>query len=406
MDSKKIQMPREVHIGSGVINRTGNICKDLRIEGDVLVVTGNETLKIGAEPAIESLESSDYQTNLIQIDEASESAVKKVEEAIGDDFDEKSRNVSVVLGVGGGKVIDVAKIASTNKDIYFISVPTAASHDGIASPLASIKNKNGSTSLEAQSPIGVIADTNIIRKAPFRLMASGCADIVSNCTAIKDWKLAQRLQNENYSESAAALSSMTAKLIIKSSNSIKEGLEESARLVVKSLFSSGMAISIAGSSRPASGSEHKFSHALDKITKNRSDYKSKANSKANSKDNSKLNSKSKPKSKSGLKSKSKSRSKSESKAKSSYKSALHGEQCGVGTIMMMNLHGGDWKCIRDALKAMNAPTNAYELNIDPEDIIDALTLAHTIRPERYTILGDRGLSREAAKKLAIRTEVI
>ncbi len=247
-------------------------------------------------------------------------------------------------------------MAATNAGIYFVSVPTAASHDGIASPLASIKNNKGSVSMTAQAPIGVIADTNIIRNAPFRLLSAGCADIVSNYTAIKDWQLANRLQNESYSESAAALSLMTAKLIMKSSKSIKKGLEESARLVVKSLFSSGMAISIAGSSRPASGSEHKFSHALDKIAK---------------------------------------------------KPALHGEQCGVGTIMMMSLHGGDWEVIKNALHDMNAPTNAYELGIDPDDIIEALIMAHKIRPERYTILGDRGgLSRDAAKKLAIKTGVI
>ena len=74
--------------------------------------------------------------------------------------------------------------------------------------------------------------------------------------------------------------------------------------------------------------------------------------------------------------------------------------------MMMNLHGGDWKFIKNALESMKAPTTCYDIGIDPEDIIDALTMAHTIRPERYTILGDRGLSREAAYQLAIKTGVI
>ena len=348
MGPKKIQMPREVHIGSDVIEETGKICRDLRIEGDILVVSGKNTLKIGGKKVIESLESENYSVSSVQIVEASKQSVERVEAKIDED-------VSLILGVGGGKVIDVAKMSSTNKNIYFMSVPTAASHDGIASPLASIKDSNGSISLKAQSPIGVIADTNIIRNAPFKLLVSGCADIISNYTAIKDWRLANRLRNEDFSESAAALSSMTAKLIINSANAIKPGLEESARLVVKSLFSSGMAINIAGSSRPASGSEHKFSHALDKIC-------------------------SKP--------------------------ALHGEQCGVGAIMMMNLQGGDWKFIRDALKMMKAPTTTYELEIDPENIIEALVIAHTIRKERYTILGDRGLTRNAAKKLAIQTGVI
>ncbi|MCL2687396.1 MAG: NAD(P)-dependent glycerol-1-phosphate dehydrogenase [Methanobrevibacter sp.] len=347
MDSKKIQMPREVHIGSDVIDKTGAICKDLRFEGNVLVVTDSNVLKIGADRAIESLESEDFSVELSKINAATLETIEDVKNNIN--------NTSLIVGIGGGTVIDVAKMAATDLGIYFVSAPTAASHDGIVSPLASIKSSEGSVSLKAQAPIGVIADTNIIRNAPFRLLAAGCADIVSNYTAIKDWQLANRLKNENYSESAAALSIMTAKLIMKSSKSIKEGLEESARLVVKSLFSSGMAISIAGSSRPASGSEHKFSHALDKIV-------------------------SKP--------------------------ALHGEQCGVGTIMMMNLHGGDWEFIKSALTDMKAPTNAYELGIDSEDIIEALTLAHTIRPERYTILGERGLSRDAAEKLAVKTGVI
>lgn len=144
-------------------------------------------------------------------------------------------------------------------------------------------------------------------------------------------------------------------MVIKSADSIKKGLEESARIVVKALISSGIAMSIAGSSRPASGSEHKFSHALDIVAP---------------------------------------------------KPALHGEQCGVGTIMMMYLHGKDWKFIRDTLKKINAPTNAYELGIDPEYIIEALTMAHKIRKERYTILGDRGLTRAAAKRLAEVTGVI
>ena len=347
MDSKKIQLPREIHTGAGVINKTGAICRDLRFEGNLLVVSGPKTLNIGGKKAVDSLVDEGFNVEKVQIDKASEKEVAKVQAKLDD--------ISLVLGVGGGKVIDVAKMASTNANIYFMSVPTAASHDGIASPRASISNGEGTVSLEANSPIGVIADTEIISKAPHRLLAAGCGDIISNYTAILDWKLASRLLNENYSESASALSMMTAKMIIKDSDSIKEGLEESARMVVKSLISSSIAISIAGTSRPASGSEHKFSHALDMVAP---------------------------------------------------KPALHGEQCGVGTIMMMHLHGEDWQFIRDALKKMHAPTTAEELGIEPEYIIEALTIAHKVRKERYTILGDRGLTRDAAEKLAIKTEVI
>jgi glycerol-1-phosphate dehydrogenase [NAD(P)+] len=347
MDYRKIQLPREIHTGPGLIKETGSICSELRFKGKVLVVSGTHTSKIGGEQVIESLENKGFSVDNITIKQANMDTVLEVQDLIKD--------ISLVLGVGGGKIIDVAKLSSTRSGINFISIPTAASHDGIASPRASIKNEGSSVSLQAASPIGVIADTKIISKAPFRLLAAGFGDVISNHTAVLDWKLAHRLLNVNYSDSAAALSLMTSKMTLKSASAIKEGLIESSEVVVKALISSGMAISIAASSRPASGAEHKFSHALDMIAP---------------------------------------------------KPALHGEQCGVGTIMMMYLHGGDWKSIRNALKIVKAPITAKELSIEPEYIIEALKIAHTIRKDRYTILGDRGLTDEAALALARNTGVV
>jgi glycerol-1-phosphate dehydrogenase [NAD(P)+] len=118
---------------------------------------------------------------------------------------------------------------------------------------------------------------------------------------------------------------------------------------------SGISMSVAGSSRPTSGSEHMFSHALDAITHGR---------------------------------------------------GLHGEQCGVGALMMMYLHGGDWHRIKNALKTIGAPVTAAELGVSREDIISALVNAQSVRPERYTILGDRGLTPDAAEKIARVTGVI
>lgn len=347
MYPRKIQMPREVHIGPGVINKTGEVCKDLRIKNNMLIVTGPHTYDIAAKYVMESLDDFDYDVDLVKVSDATIDSVKAVEDNISEN--------RMVIGVGGGKVIDVAKLASYNKNVDFIAMPTTASHDGIVSPLASIKNSKTSTSMKAHAPIAVIGDSEIIANAPFKLLSSGCADLISNFTAIKDWQLAHRLKNEYYSESASSLSIMSAKMITNNSESIKANLEESARLVVKTLFSSGIAISIAGSSRPASGSEHKFSHALDNILD---------------------------------------------------EPGLHGAQCGVGTILMMGLYGGDWEFIRDSLKSFNAPTTARELGVKEDTIIEALTNAHKIRPERYTILGENGISEDAAYELATITGVI
>jgi len=341
-----MQLPRCVVIGHDAINDIGKVCKDLGLSGEATVITGPTTRKVAGDAVADLLSNDGYSISIIETSSASMREVEKVKERAG--------KASFLLGVGGGKSIDIAKLASMQLKIPFLSIPTAASHDGIASSRASIAQGKGSVSVSAQAPLAVIADTKIIASAPHRLLASGCGDIISNYTAIKDWQLAHKLQGEEYSDYAAALSQMTAQIIIDAAGSIKPGLEKSARIVTKALISSGVAMSIAGSSRPASGSEHKFSHALDRIAP---------------------------------------------------KPALHGEQCGVGTIMMMYLHNGDWQLIRDTLKKVGAPTNAKELGIEEQHIVEALAHAHEIRPERYTILGD-GLTREEAENLAKATKVI
>jgi len=343
---KWMQLPRYVAIGHDAINDVGEVCKDLGLSGEATVITGSTTKKVAGDAVADLLSDEGYDISVIEISSASMREVEKVKERAG--------RASLLLGVGGGKSIDIAKLASMQLNIPFLSIPTAASHDGIASSRASISQGKGSVSVSAQAPLAIIADTKIIASAPHRLLASGCGDIISNYTAIKDWQLARKLQGEEYSDYAAALSQMTAQIIIDAAESIKPGLEKSARIVTKALISSGVAMSIAGSSRPASGSEHKFSHALDRIAP---------------------------------------------------KPALHGEQCGVGTIMMMYLHNGDWQLIRDTLKKVGAPTNAKELDIKERYVVEALIHAHEIRPERYTILGD-GLTREEAENLAKATGVI
>ncbi|HEY9204737.1 MAG TPA: NAD(P)-dependent glycerol-1-phosphate dehydrogenase [Candidatus Methanoperedens sp.] len=346
--NKWMQLPRTVVVGHGVINDTGKVCKDLKLNGSSLIVAGKSTLRAAGKIAGASLEDAGFDVNVAIVKNPTLDEVDKVRKHA------REVRASFLAGVGGGKSIDVAKLASTKLDLPFISVPTAASHDGIVSSRASIIRDDRTFSETAHTPIAVVADTAIIAAAPHRLLAAGCGDIISNYTAVQDWELAHRLRNEPYSEYASIISKMTAKILIESAEAIKPGLEESAWTVMKALVASGVAMSIAGSSRPASGSEHKFSHALDEIAPS---------------------------------------------------PALHGEQCGVGTIMMMYLHGGNWQEIRTALETIGAPTCARELGIKEEYIIKALLHAHEIRPERYTILGT-GLTPGAAEKVARITKVI
>ncbi|WP_204247229.1 NAD(P)-dependent glycerol-1-phosphate dehydrogenase [Thermococcus celer] len=343
-----MQLPREVLLGENLKGEVVNVAKRLGLGEKALILYGPRTKEIAGREVERNLQES-FDVSALTVKAATTGEVERALAKIRDE------GADWLIAVGGGSIIDVAKLASFKAGVPFISFPTTASHDGIASANASIKDLGSKTSVKAVPPVAVIADVEVIKTAPYRYLAAGVGDMISNLTAVKDWRLAHRIKGEYYSEYAASLSLMSAKMVIKNADIIRLGNEESVRKVVKGLISSGVAMSIAGSSRPASGAEHLFSHALDAIAP---------------------------------------------------KPALHGEQVGVGTIIMAYLHGLKWERIRETLKRVGAPTNAYELGIEPDIIVEALTIAHTIRPERYTILGRDGLTREAAENAAKITGVI
>ena len=340
---RSMVLPRIVVTGPGVLEQLPAVIAELDLPERGLIVCDSNTLKIAGRQVNEYLEIGGHQMKKVVVKGANSQELLRVEDALdGIDF---------LVGVGGGRPIDLAKQAGFNKNIPFVSIPTAASHDGFGSARSSIRQAGRKTSMQAIPPIAVVADTTIISRAPSRLLAAGVGDIVSNQTAVLDWRLDG--QKADYSEYAAALSEMAAQLVEDGIEKVASGTEEGVRLVVKALISSGVAMSIAGTSRPASGGEHKFSHWLD----------------ANS-DN----------------------------------PALHGEQCGLGSIVTMYLHGGDWEKIRDTLKAVNAPINSKGLGMDDGMVLSAFINSKEIRPQRTTILDKT--EPKAIEEAALATGVI
>ena len=347
----RMRLPREIVVGNGSLELVAEICKSLGFIKSALVITGPKTFHIAGEKVLNLLREEGLEVHYYIVPSQS-ATLHDVEEAEREILKYKPQ---VVLGVGGGTKIDIAKLSSARRGVPFVSIPTTASHDSMASPFASIKSTGKPYSIKAQSPIAVIADTSIIMKAPYRLTASGCGDVIAKITSTRDWKIAHEKKNEYYAEYTSSLALMSAEHVMENADIIKPGSEEGVRVLLESLVSCGVAMCIAGTSRPCSGSEHLFSHALDAIAPNH---------------------------------------------------GLHGEQCGLGTIMMAALHGIDWEKVRDTLRTVGAPTTAEEIGVKDEYIVKALVKAREIRPERYTILDEKPLTERSARQLARDTGVI
>ena len=347
MQSHTMELPRQIVVGEKNISEFGDFLYNLTKPKKVSLISGIHVKKILKEKIEKSLKSKKIQFVWHLSKDNQIANLNKIEK------DVKKDHSDIIAGIGGGRSVDTAKIVSFNLDRPFVSVPSAASHDGMASPFVSVKTDKPH-SIIASAPLGVFVDIDIIKKAPARLLSSGCGDLIANIIAVRDWQLGHEKTGEYYGRYSADLALMSANIVMEnSSRYAKKGLD--ARVIVEALISAGVASCIAGSSRPCSGAEHLFSHALDKIAPGK---------------------------------------------------GLHGEKCGLGSIMIAKLQGQDWKKIAKTLKNLGAPTTARQIGLKDEQIIDALVIAQDLRPERYTILKEVEMTERKAMNLAKSTKII
>ena len=345
--SHTMELPRQIVVGEKNIEQVGEFLRSLSNPKKVSIISGKNVKKIIGKEIDKSLKNSKISIvwHLARSNQEKETSViqKKV----------KATKSDIIIGLGGGRSVDVAKLCAFNLKKPFVSIPTSASHDGIASPFVSIRGEKPH-SLVATAPLGVFVDLDIIKKALRKLLASGCGDLMAKVTAVYDWELGRDKVGEYYGRYSANLALMSAEILIESAeNFSKKNID--VRVIVEALISEGVASCIAGSSRPCSGAEHLFSHAIDHL-------------------------------KFGI--------------------GLHGEKCGIGSIMIAKLQGQNWKKIVKTLKNSGAPTTAKEIGLEPKILAKALVIAQSLRPERYTILKETKMTEKDALKLAKSTGVL
>ena len=347
MPSHTMELPRLIVVGEKNIGKIGDFLKSLNGAKKVSLISGSNVKKIVQKKIDESLASSNIKKSwyLSKINDAK--SIKEIEKNV------RKNKTNLLIGVGGGRSVDIAKMIAFNLGKPFVSIPTSASHDGIASPFVSVKGEKPH-SMVATAPLGVFVDVDVIKRAPKKLLASGCGDLIAKITAVRDWQLGNSKTGEYYGRYSAHLALMSAKILIENSSRFaKKGPD--VREIVEALISAGVASCIAGSSRPCSGAEHLFSHAVDKLEP-------------------------------GV--------------------GLHGEKCGIGAIMIAKLQGQDWKNIVKTLKSVGAPTTAKEIGLKSNILAKALTIAQSLRPERYTILKEVDMTEKKAISLAKSTKVL
>jgi len=257
-----------------------------------------------------------------------------------------------VVAVGGGRCLDVAKLAAARCELPFIAVPTQLSHDGICSPVAVVPDSDGMTqSVPASAPFAAYFSLPTIADSPLRSLRAGVGDLISNPFALRDWELAATTGNDVIVDDAWHLSLESYGLIEPHLDRLGADALRAPRflgLLSHALANSGAAMMLAGSSRPASGGEHKISHAIDIELGGR---------------------------------------------------ALHGEQVAFACIITAALHGLAVRPLIRTLAQLGLPHHPDHLGLSTDELAGVLLAAPRTRPGRFTVLEKTELDLSSARSL-------
>jgi glycerol-1-phosphate dehydrogenase [NAD(P)+] len=348
----------EVIVEKGALEKLPEVRRKLGLGGSCLIVDDVNTREVAGASLRRSLQRDDCHVSEVVVGRPDEANVEKVVERVGKgDF---------LLGVGGTSVLDITKLAAYRTSVRYVIVSTGVANNGMSSKTASISIKGKKETIPVSLADALIVDLAIVSDAPTWMVAAGCGDLVAETTAIKDWQLGRDEQSEPYCNSVAELELSALNDVIANIEMIKSRNDAGIRILVNALIRSGLGMTIWGSSRPASGSEHLWSHWLDHYA-----------------DENKI------------------------------RFGQHGEQVGIGTCLMAKYHElydqNWWSCtqhpvyqaeaLMSFLKGAGAPATPSEIGIERRLAIQAFLDAWEYRKERYTILHKRHPSRQDADRI-------
>ena len=337
-----IDVPLFITIEDNALNKVKLILRRSNIHiNNAMIVTDKGISAVFAEVVRKKLNIKKEMVLFVQNNTDEE--VKRIEHSA------RKFKVDFVIGVGGGMALDISKLTSYRYGSYFVSIPTLPSHDGIASPVASINVSGTRMSLNASMPVGIIVDIEVIKKAPVRFIYSGVMDLLSNISAIKDWQLSYEKGYEvRYNGFSRAIAYSSAENILSYDDSNVYS-EEFLTVLLNGLVLSGIAMEIAGSSRPASGAEHNFSHAYDFLYPENT--------------------------------------------------LLHGEKVGIGHLLISYFRDKtEYRKIVECYNRYGIMKSFKKMNIDGEKVLKSFEHARTIRKERYSMLNELEIKESAVNK--------
>ncbi len=261
MALKKASDTKALEIGVGAMKKTAEMFSKLFPEAKATVVADRNTYKAAGEYVEKILKDNGIPMAESFIFEDTElyaewSYLEQVEKHLKD-------TGATAVAVGSGVINDLCKLASHHIGKKYMVVGTAASMDGYTAYGASITFEGNKQTFDCPAPAGMILDPQVAAMAPKELVASGYSDLIAKIPAGADWMIADTAGSEKIDSFAFHLVQDGLRDALADPDSALKGDVEATQKLADGLIMSGFAMQAILSSRPASGTEHQFSHFWD-----------------------------------------------------------------------------------------------------------------------------------------------
>ena len=244
-----------VYIESGAVKRLTELCRNF--DNILLVADGNTFSAAG-----DKVESALTCKNLKKAIFSGDTLLIPDENAI-DEVNKNIEGIDLIVGIGSGVIQDICKYVAFFSGKPYMIVATAPSMDGYASDGAAMILGGMKETVKAGLPKAIIADVDVLKNAPFEMIQAGYGDIVGKYSALCDWKLSSLVNGEYFCPYIYETTFKMIEKTLKSAKGLLEREEESIKTLTEALMIVGIMMSFAGTSRPASGSEHHLSHFFE-----------------------------------------------------------------------------------------------------------------------------------------------
>ena len=245
---------KAVKVGQGALEELPALLNELGFKS-LYLIADSITNKIAGERTMEILNAAGIKATIRVLTHAAFD-----EATVGELLIHKPDDCDVCVAVGTGSINDMTRFFSFRCGLPFITVATAAPMDGFASSIAALNVENLKTTFPAQPPTAIIGDTDILKNAPYSMIAAGLGDLLGKFTCLADWKLARVINGEHYCEKVVELVEQCVADVLRDADKAKDRDPKVLGDIMEGLVLTGVAMSLYGNSRPASGCEHHMSH--------------------------------------------------------------------------------------------------------------------------------------------------